>query len=82
MKLVLRDPAESRTVSSIHDGYMKVKLLGVRNARFFDFRRRISTVGAIAQADTESSACGSDQGGAVACGWLERRISGEISFHR
>ena len=49
MKLRLRDSTESRTVPSIHDGYMKVNLLGVRNDGFFDFRRRISTVGAIAQ---------------------------------
>ena len=82
MKRGLRDSTESRAVPSIHDGYMKVKLLEVRNARFFDFRRRISTVGKIAQADTESSACGSDQGGVVVCGWLERRMSSGTSFRR
>ena len=67
MKLGLRDSTESRTVLSIHDGYMKVKLLGVRNDGFFDFRRVISTFSAASQAYIGSPACGSDQGGVVAC---------------
>ena len=67
MKMRLHDSAESRAVPSIHDGYMKVKLLGVRNDGFFDFRRGISATDIASQTDPESPACGSDQGGVVAC---------------
>ena len=80
VKLGLHDSVESCTISSIGDEFVKVKLLGVRNDGFFDFWQRISTVGAIAQADTESPANRSDQGGAVARGWHEHQMDDANSF--
>ena len=77
MKLVLRDSAESRTEPSIHDGYMKVKFLGVKNARFFDFRRGISAFDAASQAHIGSSLSGSDQDAVLllAKGWTVKDVA-------